>query len=99
MPYDERTMEELSESAEITPMAIQLEVNLEIFNTIHNLLCAMKDEMEVKPQDEARLYSLWMSTIREMSLIEIRKGHGLAMSTQVGMLRSGQPHPHQTAGP
>lgn len=87
MPYDERTMEELSESAEITPMAIQLEVNLEIFNTIHNLLCAMKDEMEVKPQDEARLYSLWMSTIREMSLIEIRKGHGLAMSTQVGMLR------------
>ncbi|WP_296954418.1 zeta toxin family protein [uncultured Dialister sp.] len=87
MPYDERTIEELSESAEITPMAIQLEVNLEIFNTIHNLLCAMGDEIDVKPQDESRLYSLWMSTIREMSLIEIRKGHGLAMSTQVGMLR------------
>ena len=30
MPYDERTIEELSESAEITPMGIQLEVNAEI---------------------------------------------------------------------
>lgn len=36
MPYDERTIEELSESAEITPMGIQLEVNAEIFQTIHN---------------------------------------------------------------
>lgn len=30
MPYDERTLCELSESAEITPIGIQLEVNAEI---------------------------------------------------------------------
>ena len=87
MPYDERTVEELSESAEITPMGIQLEVNGEIFTTIHNLLCTVKGEVEIDPADEARLYSLWHTTIREMSLIELRKGHGLPMSTQVGMLR------------
>ena len=83
MPYDERTIEELSESAEITPMGIQLEVNAEIFQTIHDLLCTLKGEKA----DEARLYKLWRMTIHEMSLIELRKGHGLAMSAQVGMLR------------
>ena len=30
MPYDERSINELYESAEITPMGIQLEVNAEI---------------------------------------------------------------------
>ena len=34
MPYDERSINELYESAEITPMGIQLEVNAEIFTTI-----------------------------------------------------------------
>lgn len=87
MPYDERTIEELSESAEITPMGIQLEVNAEIFQTIHNLLCTLKGEKAIQPADEARLYKLWRMTIHEMSLIELRKGHGLAMSAQVGMLR------------
>lgn len=87
MPYDERTLEELSESEEITPMGIQLEVNAEIFNTIHNLLCTLKQERDIEPQDEARLYQLWRMTIHEMSLIELRKGHGLAMSSQVSMLR------------
>ena len=47
MPYDERTIEELSESAEITPMGIQLEVNAEIFQTIHNLLCTLKGEKAI----------------------------------------------------
>ena len=55
MPYDERTIEELSESAEITPMGIQLEVNAEIFQTIHNLLCTLKGEKAIQPADEARL--------------------------------------------
>ena len=87
MPYDERTISELSESAEITPMGIQLEVNAEIFTTIHNLLWTVKDEVEIDRADESRLYSLWRTTIREMSLIELRKGHGLPMSTQVGMLQ------------
>lgn len=87
MPYDERTLEELSESEEITPMGIQLEVNAEIFNTIHNLLCTIKSEKDIDPKDEARLYQLWRMTIHEMSLIELRKGHGLAMSSQVSMLR------------
>ena len=87
MPYDERTISELSESAEITPMGIQLEVNAEIFTTIHNLLWTMKDEVEIDRADESRLYSLWRTTIREMSLIELRKGHGLPMSTQVSMLQ------------
>ena len=35
MPYDERTLEELTESEEITPMGIQLEVNAEIFCCVH----------------------------------------------------------------
>ncbi|WP_297015494.1 zeta toxin family protein [uncultured Dialister sp.] len=87
MPYDERTVEELSESAEITPPGIQLEVNGEIFTTIHNLLWTMKGDVEIDRADEARLYSLWRTTIREMSLIELRKGQGLPMSTQVSMLR------------
>lgn len=87
MPYDERTISELSESAEITPMGIQLEVNAEIFTTIHNLLWTVKDEVEIERSDESRLYSLWRTTIREMSLIELRKGQGLPMSTQVGMLQ------------
>ncbi len=87
MPYDERTVEELSESAEITPMGIQLEVNAEIFNTIRNLLWTIKDNVEIDPEDEETLADLWRQTIREMSLIELRKGHGLPMSTQIDMLR------------
>lgn len=87
MPYDERTLCELSESAEITPIGIQLEVNAEIFNTLHNLLCTMRDEKDISPSDEARLYKLWRQTIHEMSLIELRKGRGLPMSEQISMLR------------
>ena len=59
MPYDERTLCELSESAEITPIGIQLEVNAEIFNTLHNLLCTMREDKDISPSDEARLYKLW----------------------------------------
>ena len=33
MPYDERTINELQESADMTPVGIQLEVNTDIFNT------------------------------------------------------------------
>ena len=55
MPYDERTLCELSESAEITPIGIQLEVNAEIFNTLHNLLCTMREDKDISPSDEARL--------------------------------------------
>ena len=44
MPYDERSINELYESAEITPMGIQLEVNAEIFTTIYNLLSNMRSE-------------------------------------------------------
>ncbi len=47
MPYDERTLCELSESAEITPIGIQLEVNAEIFNTLHNLLCTMREDKDI----------------------------------------------------
>ena len=36
MPYDERTINELQESADMTPVGIQLEVNTDIFNTVHN---------------------------------------------------------------
>lgn len=87
MPYDERTVGELSESAEITPMGIQLEVNAEIFNTLHNLLCTIKGEKEISPADEKRLYELWRTTVHEMAMIELRRGHGFAMSEQVAMLR------------
>lgn len=87
MPYDERTLCELSESAEITPIGIQLEVNAEIFNTLHNLLCTMREDKDISPSDEARLYKLWRQTIYEMSLIELRKGRGLPMSEQISMLR------------
>ena len=87
MPYDERTLCELSESAEITPIGIQLEVNAEIFNTLHNLLCTMREDKDISPSDEARLYKLWRQTIHEMSLIELRKGRGLPMSEQISMLR------------
>ncbi len=87
MPYDERTIGELSESAEITPMGIQLEVNAEIFNTLHNLLCMIKGEKDVNPADEKRLYHLWRTMVHEMAMLELRRGRGFSMSEQVSMLR------------
>lgn len=52
MPYDERSINELYESAEITPMGIQLEVNAEIFTTIYNLLSNMRSEEGIQQEDE-----------------------------------------------
>ena len=85
MPYDEQTVKELHESAEITPLGIQLEVNSEIFTTIHNLLCTMRPGA-VQKEDEENLYRLWRKTIRAMSKIELRKGHGISMDKQIEML-------------
>ncbi len=87
MPYDERTVTELYESAEITPMGIQLEVNAEIFTTVHNLLCSVRKDMGIQPEDEKRLYHLWRKTIRAMSKVELRKGHGISMEKQIDMLK------------
>lgn len=87
MPYDERTVRELMESAEITPMGIQLEVNAEIFTVIHNLLAGMRDAAEISPDDDATLYNLWRKTVREMSRVELRAGYGIPMDEQIAMLR------------
>lgn len=86
MPYDERIIEELQESADITPMGVQLEVNAEIFTTVYNLLWTLKDEISVQKEDFHRLYTLWRATIRQMSLIELRQGHGISIPEQVSML-------------
>ena len=85
MPYDERTVEELYDSADITPMGIQLEVNAEIFTTVHNLLCCVKKN-EIDEDDLERIYELWRQTTREMSRIELRKGYGISMEKQIDML-------------
>lgn len=87
MPYDERTIHELKESAEITPMGIQLEVNAEIFTVIHNLLAGMKNSDEIDEEDEALLYKLWRKTIRAMARTELRNGYGIPMDEQISMLR------------
>ncbi len=87
MPYDERTIEELRDSAELTPMGIQLEVNAEIFTTIHNLLAALTEEAAVSAEDRAALYALWRKTVREMARVEIRRARGFTVDEQVEMLR------------
>lgn len=87
MPYDERTLRELKESAEIIPMGIQLEVNAEIFTVIHNLLVGMRDRADILPDDEATLYKLWRRTIRHMAKVELRTGHGIPLEEQISMLR------------
>ncbi len=86
MPYDERTIEELEASAEITPPGIQLEVNTEIFVTIRNLLSGL-DGAAVSEEDEAELYGLWRRTQREMARVELRRGYGFSMAEQIDMLR------------
>lgn len=87
MPYDERSINELYESAEITPMGIQLEVNAEIFTTIYNLLSNMRSEEGIQQEDEKRLLHLWRKTVRAMSKVELRKGHGISMEKQIEMLK------------
>lgn len=87
MPYDERSINELYESAEITPMGIQLEVNAEIFTTIYNLLSNMRSEEGIQQEDGKRLLHLWRKTVRAMSKVELRKGHGISMEKQIEMLK------------
>ena len=87
MPYDERSINELYESAEITPMGIQLEVNAEIFTTIYNLLSNMRSEEGIQQEDEKRLLHLWRKTVRAMAKVELRKGHGISMEKQIEMLK------------
>lgn len=87
MPYDERSINELYESAEITPMGIQLEVNAEIFTTIYNLLSNMRSEEEIQQEDEKRLLHLWRKTVHAMAKVELRKGHGISMEKQIEMLK------------
>ena len=66
-------------------MGIQLEVNAEIFTTIHNLLAGMRDISDISPDDEATLYNLWRKTVREMSKVELRNGYGIPMEDQIIM--------------
>lgn len=87
MPYGERTVRELMESAEITPMGIQLEVNAEIFTVIRNLLAGMRDASDISADDDATLYNLWRRTVREMVKVELRAGYGIPMEEQIAMLR------------
>ncbi len=87
MPYGERTVRELMESAEITPMGIQLEVNAEIFTVIRNLLAGMRDASDISADDDATLYNLWRRTVREMAQVELRAGYGIPMEEQIAMLR------------
>ena len=87
MPYDEQTVKELHESEEITPLGIQLEVNAEIFTTIRNLLRTVRQERGIQEEDDDRLIHLWRKTIRAMSKIELRKGHGISMNKQIEMLK------------
>lgn len=87
MPYGERTVRELLESAEITPMGIQLEVNAEIFTVIRNLLAGMRDASDISADDDATLYNLWRRTVREMAKVELRAGYGIPMEEQIAMLR------------
>lgn len=87
MPYGERTVRELMESAEITPMGIQLEVNAEIFTVIRNLLAGMRGASDISADDDATLYNLWRRTVREMAKVELRAGYGIPMEEQIAMLR------------
>lgn len=87
MPYGERTVRELMESAEITPMGIQLEVNAEIFTVIRNLLAGMRDASDISADDDATLYNLWRRTVREIAKVELRAGYGIPMEEQIAMLR------------
>lgn len=86
MPYDARTIKELKDSAETTPMAIQLEVNAEVFFVIHNLLWTSCQD-SLRETDKAELYKLWKETVHQMSLIELRQGEGIYMDQQVKMLK------------
>lgn len=87
MPYDERTVQELQDSAEITPMGIQLEVNAEIFTTVNNLLSSTQSPSDRLAQDQQRLYALWRRTIHELAAVENRTGWGLSMESQLAMLK------------
>lgn len=87
MPYDERTIDALIESADITPMGVQLEVNAEIFTTLHNLLWTIRRDTDIQSRDFKRIYELWRTTVESMSLIELRKGQGLSIPEQTFMLR------------
>ncbi|HAT56695.1 MAG TPA: toxin [Veillonellaceae bacterium] len=87
MPYDERTVKELRDSADITPMGIQLEVNAEIFTTVNNLLSSTQSLSDRLIQDQKRLYALWRKTIHELAAVETRTGWGLSMEDQLSMLK------------
>lgn len=86
MPYDERAIQALNDSAENTPMGIQLEVNAEIFSTIMNLLATAKQSMDVASEDLEKLRFLWKTTIRAMDKVELRKGFGIPTDYQLTML-------------
>lgn len=87
MPYDERTIEELNDSAEITPMGIQLEVNAEIFSTIFNLLTSVSRYTDVAKEDLETIRYLWKTTIQGMAAVELRQGFGIPMEHQLSMLQ------------
>lgn len=87
MPYDERTVKELENSAEITPMGIQLEVNAEVFTVIYNLLSSTQKPSDELHHDKQHLYRLWRITNREMARVEQRRGWGIPMDRQIDMLR------------
>lgn len=96
MPYDERSINELYESAEITPMGIELEVNAEIFTTIYNLLSNMRSEEGIQQEDEKRLLHLWRKTVRAMAKVELRKGHGISMENRLKCSKRHMPSKRST---
>ena len=75
-------------TAEITPMGIQLEVNAEIFTTIYNLLSNMRSEEGIQQEDEKRLLHLWRKTVRAMAKVELRKGHGILWKNRLKCSKS-----------
>lgn len=86
MPYGEHRIRELQQSADITPIEIQLETNAEIFRVVYNLIWNTHSRDTIDFSDLDYLNSMWLDTIQELARIEMRKGYYVPMDKQIEML-------------
>jgi UDP-N-acetylglucosamine kinase len=87
MPYGEQTIKDLQQSADITPMGIQLEVNAEIYRVIYNIIWNTQEHDHIDFSDLQRLEKLWFDAVQEIARIETRKGYYIPMEQQIESLQ------------
>lgn len=86
MSYSETTKSAMEKAADSVPIAIQLEVNAEIFTTVRNMLTSLPEESEEKTKDIHRLSELIYETLAGQAAIEERRGYGIDHPQQLTML-------------